>query len=116
MRLGSSVDTGARPSPGQCFAQALLDLAVLRRVVGLEAVVRRRPVRLERRPELVDELGGLSPRQPDVPLLTVDHGGLRQVRRADVGRREAGVALEEPALSVQPREPSVETDFHFRPM
>ena len=101
----------ARAGAGQRLAQALLNHAVLRRVVRLEAVVRRRPVRLERGAEFIDELRDLSPGHPDVPLLPVDHRGLRQVRRADICRCEARFALEEPALSVQPREPPVEANF-----
>lgn len=68
-------------------------------VVGLELV--RRP-RLEGRGELVEQLRRAVRGQADVPLEAVEQRRARQVRRAHVPGREAGPAVEQPRLRMQP--------------
>ena len=91
---------GRRATPGlgdggiEAFAVAL-------RVVVLE--LRRLPVGIEGGPHLREQLGVADGREADVPLEPEVLGRDRQVRRADVGRRVAGVAGEQPGLGVQAR-------------
>lgn len=59
------------------------------------------PIRVERGAELLKDVWRLHLRKPDVPFDAVNEGRLRQVRRADVGGREAGGPNEQPCLRVQ---------------
>jgi hypothetical protein len=68
-------------------------------VVGLE--LRVVPVGVEGAAELVEHRAVLHLREADVPLEAGDEGRAGEVGRADVGRREAAVAVEEPGLRVQ---------------
>jgi hypothetical protein len=80
-------------------------LAVAGRVIALERRVA--PVVGERRLERVDDIRLLQVGHPDVPLHAVDQRRLGQVRGADVRRRSAVVATEQPRLGVQPGGPGL---------
>ena len=80
-------------------------------VVGDE--VAALPVAVEHGGELGDDVGVAGCRGPHVPL---EPGHLRrvgEVRRADVGGREAGPAVEDPRLGVQARRAEVVGDAHL---
>ncbi len=68
--------------------------------IGLETGVG--PIALEARLKLLEKLSRVGLRKPDVPFTSLDHGRVREVRRTDVGRGEAGVAVEKPRLGVKP--------------
>jgi hypothetical protein len=55
-------------------------------VLRVEAERRVLPVGSESRPELVNQLGSLRRRQPDVPFLPLGHGGTGEVAGTDIGR------------------------------
>ncbi len=71
----------------------------LGRVVGHE--VAAGPVALEDRGELGDHVGVAGRRHPDVPLQACDLGRVGEVRRADVGGREAGLPVEHPGFGME---------------
>ena len=71
----------------------------LGRVVGHE--VAAGPVALEDRGELGDHVGVAGRRHPDVPLQAGDLGRMGEVRRADVGGREAGLTVEHPGFGME---------------
>ena len=87
-RVGPSGALAARPS--NCSGVVRHEVAA-------------RPVAVEHRAELGDDVGVARGRDPHVPLEAGHLRRVREVRRADVGGREAGVAVEEPGLGVQPR-------------
>ena len=59
------------------------------------------PVAVEHGGELVDDVGVAGGRGPDVPLEPGDLRRVGEVRRADVGGREAGAPVEDPRLGVE---------------
>ncbi len=61
-----------------------------------------RPVALEDRLHLLQSVRVAGSRDPNVPLEPGDLGGVREVRRADVGGRVAALTSEDPGLRVQP--------------
>ncbi len=81
------------------------------RVVGHE--VAAVPVALEHRRDLVDDIRVARAGHAHVPLEPADLRGVRQIGRADVGRREAGLAMKEPRLRMQPRGGRVVGDAHL---
>ena len=82
----------------------------LGRVVGDE--VAALPVALEDRVELGEHVGVAGRRRADVPLQAGDLGRVGEVRRADVGGREARAAVEDPRLGVQAGGAEVVGDPH----
>ena len=93
--------------------RGLQTVAVDPRVVGLELGLV--PVLLERGPDPVDDPRVVDGRGSDIPLQPVEQRRVRQVRRSDIGRVEAGVALEEPGLRVQSRLGRLVRDLDLRP-
>jgi hypothetical protein len=61
------------------------------------------PVALEDGNDLVDDVRVASTGHSHVPLEPADLRGVREIRRADVRRREAGAAVEQPRFGMQPR-------------
>ena len=115
MRVGPHVKAGdeeARRGAAalRCLHGAFEPLAVGVVVGVVGRVFVRMPVGLEGRGELVEEARGRDRGEADVPLRTVEEGAGGEVRGADVGSVEAGVAAEEPALGVQPRPARVVLD------
>ncbi len=82
------------------------------RVVRLERAVG--PVALEAGPELADDRGRVHSRDANIPLQAVEQRGPGQVRAADVGRVEAGLAREQPRLGVQPGAARLVIDLDLR--
>ena len=68
------------------------------------------PVAVEHRAELVDHVRVAGRRDADVPLESGHLGRVREIRRADVGRREPRATMEHPRLRVQPRRAEVVRD------
>lgn len=61
------------------------------------------PIALEHRGDLVDDVGISRTRHPDVPFEAADLRRVRQIRRADVDRREPRPSMKQPRLRVQAR-------------
>ena len=115
MRVRADIEVGERDRRALAerasvvLAQRLRKLvAVDVRVVVLEVL--GRPVALERHPDAIDDVRSVDRRQPHVPLKAIEQGGVGEVRRADEGGAQAGVALEQPGLRVQLRRARVERD------
>ena len=96
--------------PGVGAAGSFGLVVELFRVVGNE--VAALPVALEDGLELGEDVGVAGRRGTDVPLEAGDLGGVREVRRADVGGREAGAAVEHPGLGVEAGGAEVVGDPH----
>ena len=62
----------------------------------------------------VEQVALFDRREPHVPLEPVDERALGEVRRADVGGREAGLTMEQPRLGVKSRHPRLVGDLHLR--
>ena len=75
--------------------------------------LRVRPERLELPAELLDRVRVAPLGELDRPLEAVAEGRGREVGRADVGRAEARLAVEEPRLGVEARAPGVVGDPHL---
>ena len=79
------------------------------RAVELELV--RVPIGIEGGGDLADRRGQVLRRDLHVPLQAAGNGGVGQVRRAHIGRREAGFAVEHIGLGVQARALGVVADL-----
>ena len=99
MRIGSQVEARANWIP-----------SVSRRRTAASNRSHRAPGRRTRSPDppssfkFAWNFSRMSPaslRKPNIPLDAVDHCRLRQVRRADVGRREPDVPMKQPGLRVK---------------
>ena len=73
------------------------------------------PIALEHRRDLVDDVRISRAGHPDVPFEAADLRRVRQIRRADVGRREARPAMKQPGLGVQARGAHVVRHADVRP-
>ncbi len=88
----------------------------LRGVLVVGVVVDERgvcPVAVEGAGELANQVRRRHRGQPHVPLQPVHQRGARQVAAADEGGVEAGVAVEEPRLGMQPSRPRLVADLHL---
>ena len=99
---------GARRFDRPLLLQRPLQPRPLGLVIRLELAVL--PVGLEGRGDAVPEMRRLVLADLDRPLQPLGQGRARQVGRADVGGAEAGVAVEQVRLGVQPRAMGVVRD------
>ena len=115
VRIGQNIERQERKRLGCAFAgnRPVESSGIARRVVRFE--LRVLPVALEGRPELLEQFRRRHLRQPHVPLEAVEKGRVREVGRPHVGRREAGLPVEQPRLGVQPRGACVVRHPHLRP-
>ncbi len=99
---------------GDCRRRPVLGLGgALPELVGLEGLeVAARPVGLEDRCHLGDDVGVPGGRQADVPLQTRNHRAVGQVRGSDVGRGLPAGAIEDPCLRVEAGGGLVVRDTH----
>ena len=95
--------------PGQC---AVEPFGVASGFVVLE--LRLLPVLLERRREAFDDLGILRRAHAHIPFEPVDLRRVGEVRRADVGRVQSAIAMEQPRLGVEPRSRNLIGDLDSR--
>ena len=69
----------------------------------------------ENRRHFIDDVRISGAGDPYVPFQAADLGRMSKVRGSDVGRREAGLPVEEPCLGMQPRVVRVEGDPDIGP-
>jgi hypothetical protein len=81
-------------------------------VVPLEML--GRPVGLKHRAHPFDHILRVDRREPHIPLEPVEQRGMREVGRADEGRAQSRVPLEQPSLRVQLGHASVERNANLR--
>ena len=107
-------DARDRSAGSRRLHRTLEALAIAGRVIGLEARVA--PERVERRAQLGEHCRRGLLGQAHVPLDAVDQCRVREIGRADVGGRVAGVAQHEPGLGVKARRPRLVGDLHLHPV
>ena len=98
-RFQAAARSGSERRVGPCAFRRVRAREELLALVGNEVAVV--PVALEDRGDLVDHVRVARTRHADIPFEPANLRRVGEVRRADVGRREARVAVKQPRLRVQ---------------